>query len=502
MPEFKLIRGSVQERFVQSRAKVQLFAGGYAGGKSATLCVKGIQLMEQYPGMNVLIARETYPKLNDTIRKEFFKWCPQDWIDRMPTKDDNTCILKDGTYINFRYVQQQGKQLDGGTSNLLSATYDLIIVDQLEDPGITKKDFLDLMGRLRGSTRYDGDDLSMPRTGPRWFLASCNPSRNWVYREFVRPLHLFRESNFRSDDLMVDKHGQPVIDLFEGSTYDNADNLEADYIESLEAMYHGQMADRFLHGRWSAYEGLVYPAYDDQIHTIPHQTMLRYFQRLRTTGFRPGILEAYDHGLQKPSCYLLAFTDHKGNVLVMDGFYTPEQSVGTSSEEIERIREEYGIIPTQSIFADPQIFKRGGGDKKVVGIRVSDIFSDCGIPMTPGNNEIMNGIVKVRTYIQPLKHHRNPFTGLYPAPHIYFSDKLEFVDKEITDYFWNRTPDNETEDKPVDRNDHAMDTIKYLLSEEAQPAEFIKQSSEPPEWMFWHDAKEDENRVPIRRRTA
>jgi hypothetical protein len=502
MKEFKLIRGSVQERFMQSRAKVQLFAGGYAGGKTACLCVKGLSLIEQYPGMNVLAARETYPKLNDTLRKEFFKWCPEHWIERMPTKDDNTCILKDGTIINFRYVKQQGKDIDSGTSNLLSATYDLILVDQIEDPGILEKDFLDLMGRLRGSAKYEGDDLTMPHTGPRWFIASCNPSRNWVYRKLVRPLHIYRENGHKVDDLMVNKSGEPVLDLIEGSTYDNADNLEPDYIEALEAMYHGQMADRFLKGQWAAYEGLVYPAFDDQVHVVPHAIMLRYLHRLKMMGWRPGILEGYDHGLQKPSCYLLAFTDHKGNVLVIDGFYAPEQSVGTSADEIERIRSEYGLMPTNAILADPAIFKRGGGDKKVVGIKVSDIFNDCGILMVPGNNEIMNGVTKVRSYLASLKSHRNPFTGAFPAPHIYFSDKLEFVNNEITDYFWQRDTNNEIDEKPIDRNDHAMDTIKYMLSEEATPAEFVKNNKETPEWMFWHDAKEQENEVPARRRSA
>lgn len=503
MPEFRLIKGSIQERFMNSRQKVQLLAGGYAGGKSACLCVKGIQLIEQYPGMNVLIARETYPKLNDTIKKEFFKWCPQDWIDRMPTKDDNTCILKDGTYINFRYVQQQGKSVDGGTSNLLSATYDLIIVDQLEDPGITKKDFLDLMGRLRGMAHYDGDDLTMPHTGPRWFLASCNPSRNWVYRDIVRPIHMYLENGHRSKELMINKKTlEPIIDLFEVSTYDNADNLEADYIESLESAYTGQMADRFLHGKWSAYEGLVYPDYDETVHIVDHSLMVRYLNRLLITGFKVGILEAYDHGLQAPSCYLLAFVDHHDNVCILDGFYEKEQSVGESSEAIEEIRKKYGITPTQPVFADPQIFKRGGGDKKVVGIKVSDIFNDCGISMVPGNNEIMNGITKVRAYLKPLKSHRNPFNNQYPGPHIYWSSQLEFIGNEITDYFWNKTPEGETEDKPVDRNDHAMDTLKYLVGEEPAPADFTRSTAEPPEWLFWHDAAEKENEIPVRRRTA
>jgi hypothetical protein len=33
--------------------------------------VKALQLAKDYPGSNGLIARSTFPKLNDTIRKEF-----------------------------------------------------------------------------------------------------------------------------------------------------------------------------------------------------------------------------------------------------------------------------------------------------------------------------------------------------------------------------------------------------------------------------------------------
>ena len=84
--------------------------------------------------------------------------------------------MKNGSTVNFRYVAQQGKQTEDSKSNLLSATYDWIIVDQMEDPEFSHKDFMDLMGRLRGNTEYSGDDPSMPRVGPRWFMATLNPT--------------------------------------------------------------------------------------------------------------------------------------------------------------------------------------------------------------------------------------------------------------------------------------------------------------------------------------
>ena len=150
MPTFRLQHDSLQDKFLNSKAKVQLFGGGFANGKTAAACLKCIRIAKDYPGANILMARSTYPKLNDTLRKEFIKWCPPDWIDSFPksANGSNTCTLKNGTTINFRYIAQQGKLgNEATTSNLLSATYDAVIVDQMEDPEIVHKDFLDLLGR-------------------------------------------------------------------------------------------------------------------------------------------------------------------------------------------------------------------------------------------------------------------------------------------------------------------------------------------------------------------
>jgi hypothetical protein len=127
---------------------------------------------------------------------------PPDWIKKMPTQDDNTCYLTNSTIVNFRYISQRGKQnVDGSTtSNLLSATYDWIGIDQIEDPEIVHKDLLDLMGRLRGQTPYrpDGEeDTTMPDSGPRWLMLTSNPTSNWVYKEIIKPIHVFKRTGRR-----------------------------------------------------------------------------------------------------------------------------------------------------------------------------------------------------------------------------------------------------------------------------------------------------------------
>src|SRR4051812_26828825 len=138
MPNYRLEKGSLQWGFNKSRAKMQIFGGAFANGKTTALVIKALGLVKDYPGCNGLLARETYPKLNDTLRKEFLNWCPPHWIKRRPTQEDNTVYFNNGSVVNFRYVNQRGKSRDDGSSssNLLSATYDWIGVDQIEDPGI------------------------------------------------------------------------------------------------------------------------------------------------------------------------------------------------------------------------------------------------------------------------------------------------------------------------------------------------------------------------------
>lgn len=490
MAKLSIEEGSLQHRFLQSTSKIQLIGGGFGNGKTTAVCIKAIELAKAYPGSNGLIARETYPKLNDTVRKEFLKWCPKDWIKSFPMGQNasNTCTLRNGSMINFRYIAQQGKNSESTTSNLLSATYDWIIVDQIEDPGITYKDFLDLLGRLRGNTPRASamsfiDERTLSSTGPRWFIMTTNPTRNWVYKKLVQPVHDYVERGVVSPDLicerdandvpLVDDNGRVrvLIELFEGSTYENAANLGADFIKTLEATYRGQMRERFLLGQWGAYEGLIYPQANPQVHGVPYKTMFAYMRNLYQFCV-PTIIEAYDYGMAVPSCYLYAFVDFYGNVHVLDGFYEKECSVARAAAIMKELRARYASPQYtgayDKFYADPDIFRRkAAASGHVVGRSIASMFAeDYDIDMQRGNNDVINGITKVQTYMNCVDTHVNPYTGALNAPHLYVANELEFWWNEVTEYSWQKSSTTgESVDKPIDRNDHAMDATKYLLSE-------------------------------------
>jgi hypothetical protein len=493
---YKIEEGGLHEKFQACRKKIQIFGGGFGNGKTTGAVLKALQLCRDYPGSNGLIARSTYPKLNDTIRKEFLAWCPPAWIERKNLSQDNVVQLKNGTVINFRYIQQGGKSNESSTSNLLSATYDWIVVDQVEDPEIGYKDFLDLLGRLRGQTLYTGDDETMPSSGPRWMILMCNPTRNWVYRMLIKPLKDL-EAGIKNKDLLVDeKTGEPIVALFEGSTYENKANLPADFIEGLESSYKGQMRERFLMGQWGAYEGLVYPEYTQPTHQIAHDDMVRYLDELRGMGVRNNIIEAYDHGIASPACYGLGFTDNAGNVFLLDGYYEKEKTIKELASAIHHMRKQYDIDEFQDseehalkVLADPAIFKRTSGNSRSVGVTVAGMFREDGIQMIRGNNDIISGIAKVQSYLYIDKYHRHPITQAVGAPRLYISDKCTWFDAEISDYYWKKNNiTGEYEDLPMDRNDHSMDMIKYLFTNRPRVAMFpIVRQRLAPKYRRWQE---------------
>lgn len=497
MKQYKLTEGNLQHQFQQSRAKIQIFGGGFGNGKTTSGVIKALQLARDYPGSNGLIARSTYPKLNDTIRKEFYAWCPESWIKRKVLSGENVCELTNGSVINFRYIQQQGKNGESSSSNLLSATYDWIVVDQMEDPEIQEKDFLDLLGRLRGNARYEGNDPTMPETGPRWFIGLCNPTRNWVFRKLIKPLQDYKVG-IKNPDLILDQETElPAIELFEGSTYTNQDNLPKDFIETLESAYKGQMRERYLLGKWGAFEGLVYPQYSAETHMLDQGDMLDYFARQVRDGMKVELIEAYDHGMASPACYGMGFSDAFGNAFLVDGFYGAELSIEQIASKIRAIRERIegtvGYVPSyRPILADPAIFRRGaGGTTKSVGITISGLLREEGIICTRANNDIVNGIAKVQSYLEVDKNHLHPLLGSLGSPRFFVSNTLDWFDKEIVDYFWKKDTAGEYEDKPMDRKDHAMDMTKYFFTHRPRVALFnLPKPNLPPKFMRWGEKPE------------
>jgi hypothetical protein len=482
MKAYQLIAGSAAAQFHESKAKIKIYGGGFANGKTTALVAEALKLARDYPGSSGMLGRATYANLEKTLMREFFKWCPKTWVKSF-NKNSGTCVLHNETTIDFRYIANREGGDAEGSSNLLSANYDWIMIDQIEEPEISQHDFDHLMGRLRGQTEYIGDDDSMPRTGPRQLVLSCNPALGWFYKNVVKPLKDFQQGidnplllceKDPQGNRLLDANGRPIpiVELFEATTFDNAQNLQADYLTGLLATYSGKMRDRYIYGKWVAFEGVIYgDVFDSNTHVVPHQFLLDHIRGLRTSGYQLQLLEGYDFGIAEPSCYLQSLVDADGIVYIIDGFYEREAGISWQADQIKKLREQNAApemlqrVLEPVIKADPAIFKRSNAGAATVGDTTATLFMNEGIIMDRGNNNIMNGIIKVKSYMRIEQSKVNPFNHGLGCPKLFISDKLHWLIDEIETWRWRKAKDDSAEDKPVDGNDHGVDTLKYMLSE-------------------------------------
>lgn len=451
--------------FFECREEIAGFTGGFGNGKTSVMGVLACYIAENYEGARVLVGRATRPKLEDSTKPEILKWVPEDSVSRWPSERWNNIEFKrTGSRIEFRHVRQEGKGKGEEQSNLLSATYDAIFIDQMDDPEFSYKDFADLFGRLRGTAKYIGNDPSFPKYGPQFMRFGANPTRNWLYREVCGPFFLYEKTGLLTPKLLIDPDTRkPIIRVFNAPSEANKKHTGERFSKRMEIVFRGAMNKRYIKGDWDAYEGLVYPDYSDTVHMVEHGDLTKYIKD-ELANDALGVVEAYDFGQIVPSCYGLAFFNDVGDVFLADGFYEPNALVKKQAKWMKEIRNKWQITPSEPIFADPQLFRKTNATKESVAESIVSMFESEGITMQRGASDIGSGIEKVGSYLSIDNMHIHPVYRKYGAPRIFVSSELSWWHNEIADYYWNKNIAGQNVDKPMDRNDHAMDMTKYLLT--------------------------------------
>lgn len=486
LPKYNAPPGSLPDQWLKLRSKIQIFAGGFGNGKTTGAAVKALSFMRDYPGSIGLIARATEERLQDSVVECLKEWTPPAWIKSWTKRG---VVLHNGSQAWFRYSRQKGKRDTNTTSNLLSTTFDWILVDQIDDKEITYKDVMDLLGRLRGQRgKYIGKDPTMPETGPRVMMLTLNPTRSWPYHKFIRPIQIYKKGGMIPERLLDKTTGKPIIELVEGSTLENVANLPADFVESVRSAYQDSYKERYFDGSWTYSEDQVYPAFQPEVHVVPHSFMLNHFHStVKKMGGLIAVREGFDYGLHVPACYLFGFEDESGIVHVLYGFYQSELSDEDIVRRINKIRLSVTCNNFPALVADPSIFKRQGKSQGV-GISIAGRLSDLGLECCKANNDIRAGVNVVKGYVK-IDSRRNPYTGEIQSPGVFFSDELvvetddpeepvsHFLSNEMLEYRRARDSYNEVTDDFVGRNDHAVDALRYLLAR--QHASKILVTSKP-----------------------
>ncbi len=195
---------------------------------------------------------------------------------------------------------------------------------------------------------------------------------------------------------------------------------------------------------WFARSGqLVYPMFDRNIHIVEPFIVPKEWNRYM----------AIDPGLRNPTAALWAAVDRENNVFLYDEYYICEKTI---REHCRAIKVKEGANTDVIRLIDPS----SAGRNMINRQSARDEFARFGVFCRPADNDLEVGVDRVASYLNP-----DPATD---QPRLYFFSTLVNSIREITNYRWEemdteRSGRNDPPEKPVKRNDHLMDCLRYIL---------------------------------------
>lgn len=166
-----------------------LYGGGARGGKTFLGVLWQILNRINYPGSVGFVCRREYARLVDTTMKTFFEvldFLNLNHIGMFKSaasggKSANSFYFNNGSMIYFRYVDYENK--DPNYDRFGSYSITDMFVDEAQE--IDEKAISVLRGRfslLRGKRKDGTEWVVKPKA-----MYACNPKRNWIYNDFVKP---------------------------------------------------------------------------------------------------------------------------------------------------------------------------------------------------------------------------------------------------------------------------------------------------------------------------
>jgi PBSX family phage terminase large subunit len=343
--------------------------------------------------------------------------------------------------------------ITGHTSDTIYRNILLPLMNFLGGPPLCDFSIGRRIGWLFGRTTHiisGNDESSYKRLqGPTLVAAYCDevttyPKSFWLMllsRLSVKGARLFGTTNpdVPTHWLKTDFIDSPEVknkQVFQFTLYDNP-FLDKDYIESLKREYSGVWQKRYIEGLWVAGSGTIYDCFSDENIVTDMKQHIPRFQRLWA---------ACDYGTVNPLAFCVFGLDDDGKTIyqLAEYYYDSKQhSVQKSDEEyVFAIKDflEKLDIPVASLegfYVDPS------AASFIIALR------HAGIPVSPAQNEVMEGIQYVYTLI---------------------SKKQFLVDssctmsiKHLYSYSWDTRAYTRGKEQPLKIDDHLPDCIRYAL---------------------------------------
>lgn len=216
-------------------------------------------------------------------------------------------------------------------------------------------------------------------------------------------------------------------DIF-SQTYTIDDNpfLPPAFVENLKKEYAGTVFyDRYILGRWTLAEGLVYPMFSKEAHVTSE------------TGGAGKYFISCDYGTQNPTVFCLWRMD-KGRAVMEKEYYHSGRATNRQKTD-----EEY--------YQDLERFADGYEIERIVIDPSAASFSECirrhgKFAVWKANNDVLDGIRLTAACIK--------------SGRIKFHESCTHAFDEFGLYSWDK---DAAEDKVIKENDHVLDAVRYFV---------------------------------------
>ena len=241
-----------------------------------------------------------------------------------------------------------------------------------------------------------------------WF--NCNPDNpsHWFYNEWIKKL---KQKNA----------------LYLHFTMEDNPSLTKRVRERYERMYSGTFYDRFVLGKWTASQGVVYPMFSAEKHVFSGDMDCERY------------VISCDYGTVNPSSFGLWGLSGGVWYRLREYYYDSrrEGSSRTDEEHYAALEELAGDRAVEKVIVDPS------AASFIECIRRHGKFR-----VAKADNDVISGIRQVST---ALKQGR-----------LRFHESCRDIIREFSLYCWN---ERAGADAPVKENDHAMDDMRYFVTD-------------------------------------
>jgi phage terminase large subunit len=415
-----------QQRFHADKAKYRMYAGGFGSGKTTTAAAEMLKLVLSTPKGTSLIGAATYNQLEQTAQKTFLEMLPEDFIENRSIQK-NYIDLINGHRILFRSLDDEGK------ARSLNLTYWWI--EEASEVGYDY--FVQLQTRLRNhATKFHKGILS------------SNPDLGWIRTDFLLKsgrIENATESYFVPEEDKNQNYSTHIAPT-KLNTY-----LPPDFYASTAMGKPSFWINRYLNGSFSYSEGAVYQDFGD--HIVKPFEIPDAWDRLGGADF----------GIRDSTVLLMSAIDPEtGIVYLYDEHYKNNLPVPEHAKQMRTMVQKVPYGKLRTLVGDP-----AGARKNINDMRsIFDHYAEYGLWFKNGDNRIDAGIAKVQAYFSlgRLKIFSSCANTIREG--LNYKYKPEELDAK-------KNPDN----KPIDKDNHAMDSLRYLIQElPDDPSKLIQKS--------------------------